>query len=118
VTFALREDLSQHSAAGSAPVPAWPNGALLSFVGSAAPLALPNIFSKSLRLFGKRVVDRDSQEPTPIHLSHLHEKVRSMVRSSLEHVELPLVNHLMRERAQGFLLDVMASLRQSLEQWE
>lgn len=113
----MREDLSQLSAAGSAPVAAWPNGAPLSFIDFPASATLPGVFGKCPDRLVEPMADGDTQAIV-VHGGHLAGKVRSVIRSSLEHVELPLVNDLMRQRAEDLLLDVMASLRQLLQQWE
>jgi hypothetical protein len=62
------------------------------------------------------MVDGDRQGAIPIHLGHLAEKVRSMIRSPLQDVELPLMNHFVRQRAQDLLLAIFASLDDLVEQ--
>jgi hypothetical protein len=62
------------------------------------------------------MVDGDRQGAVPIHLGHLAEKIRPMIRSPLQDVELPLMNHFVRQRAQDLLLAIFASLDDLVEQ--
>src|SRR4026209_866945 len=55
------------------------------------------------------MVDRDRQSAVTIHLRHLAEKIRPMLRPPLQDVELPLMNHFVRQRVQNLLLAVRAS---------
>jgi len=47
-----------------------------------------------------------------IHPRHEARKLRPMVRTSAEHIELPLVNHFMRQRPCDFLFDLIS------KQWQ
>jgi hypothetical protein len=62
------------------------------------------------------MVEGDSQGAAPIHLGHLAEKVRSMIRSPLQDVVLPLMNHFVCQRAHDLLLAIRAPLDDLLEQ--
>jgi hypothetical protein len=62
------------------------------------------------------MVDGDCQGAVPIHLGHLAEKIRSMVRSPLQDIVLPLMNHFVRQRAHDLLLAIRAPLGDLLEQ--
>jgi hypothetical protein len=62
------------------------------------------------------MVDGDGQCTAPIHLGHLTEKIRSMIRPPLQDVVLPLMNHFVRQRIHDFLLAILAPLEYLLEQ--
>ena len=62
------------------------------------------------------MVEGDGQGAVPIHFGHLAEKIRSMIRSPLQDVVLPLMNHFVRQGIHDFLLAVLASLDNLLEQ--
>jgi hypothetical protein len=62
------------------------------------------------------MVDGDRQGAAPIHLGHLAEKIRPMIRPPFQDVELPLMNHFMRQRIHDLLLAVCAPLGSLLEQ--
>jgi hypothetical protein len=61
------------------------------------------------------MVDGDRQGAVSIHLGHLAEKIRSMIRSPLQDVVLPLMNHFVRQGAHDLLLAILASLGDLLE---
>jgi hypothetical protein len=62
------------------------------------------------------MVDGDRQGAVPIHLGHLAEKIRSMIRPPFQDIELPLMNHFVRQRIHDLLLAVRAPLGGLLEQ--
>ena len=62
------------------------------------------------------MVEGDGQGAVPIHLGHLAEKIRSMIRSPLEDVVLTLMNHFVRQGIHDFLLAVLAPLGNLMEQ--
>ncbi len=62
------------------------------------------------------MVHGDRQGSVPIHLSHLAEKIRPMIRSTLQDIELPLMNHFMRQRAHDFLLAILGPLNDLSEE--
>jgi hypothetical protein len=62
------------------------------------------------------MVDGDRQSTVPIHLDHLAEKIRPMIRSALQDVVLPLMNHLVRQRVHDLLLAILALLDHLMEQ--
>jgi hypothetical protein len=62
------------------------------------------------------MVDGYCQGAVPIHLGHLAEKVRPMIRPPLQDVVLPLMNHFVRQRIHDLLLAVRAPLGSLLEQ--
>jgi hypothetical protein len=61
------------------------------------------------------MVDGDGQRTVPIHLGHLAEKIRPMIRTTFQDVILPLMNHFVSQRVDDFLLAVLASLEYFLE---
>src|SRR5687767_6003912 len=56
------------------------------------------------------MVHGDRQGSISIHLGHLAEEIRPMIRLTLEDIELPLMNHFMRQRAHDFLFAILAPL--------
>ena len=62
------------------------------------------------------MVEGDSQGAVPIHLGHLAEKIWSMIRSPLQDVVLPLMNHFVCQRAHDLLFAILAPLDDLLEQ--
>jgi hypothetical protein len=62
------------------------------------------------------MVDGDRQGAVPIHLGHLAEKIRPMIRPPFQDIVLPLMNHFVRQRIHDLLLAVLASLGGLLEQ--
>jgi hypothetical protein len=56
------------------------------------------------------MVDGNRQGAVPIHLGHLAEKIRTMIRPPLQDVVLPLMNHFVRQRAHDLLLAILAPL--------
>jgi hypothetical protein len=62
------------------------------------------------------MVDGDRQGSVPVHLGHLAEKIRSMIRPPFQDVVLPLMNHLVRQRIHDLLLALYACLGDLLEQ--
>jgi hypothetical protein len=62
------------------------------------------------------MVDCDGQGAVPIYLGHLAEKIWSMIRSPLQDVVLPLMNHFVCQRAHDLLFAILAPLDDLLEQ--
>ena len=62
------------------------------------------------------MVDGDRQGPVSIHLGHLAEKILSMIWPPLEDVELPLMNHFVRECIHDLLLPILGCLDNLVEQ--
>jgi hypothetical protein len=62
------------------------------------------------------MIDGDRKCTVLIHLGHLTEKIRPMIRSPLEDVVLPLMDHFVGQRAHDLLLAVLAPLGGLLEQ--
>jgi hypothetical protein len=62
------------------------------------------------------MIDGDRECTVPIHLGHLTEKIRPMIRSPLEDVVLPLMDHFVGQRAHDLLLAILAPLGGLLEQ--
>jgi len=104
-----RRDLAQYPFADPAPVATWPDSAPLSFIDFPASSALPGVRGKCPDRLVEPVPDRDA-EPIAVHGRHLVGKVRSVVRSSLEDIELPLVNHLVRQRADDLPFSLLGIL--------
>ena len=62
------------------------------------------------------MVDGDCQGTVPIHLGHLAEKIQTMIRTPLQDVVLPLMNHFVCQGAHDLLLAVLTPLDDLLEQ--
>ena len=97
-------------------VPPRLNRPSLPLVQSATLLAAPGESSQREDFLLQRMVDGDGQGPVSIHLDHLAEKIRAMIRPPFQNVELPLMNHFMRQRIHDLLLPIIACLDNLLEQ--
>ena len=97
-------------------VPPRLNRASLPLVQSTTLLAAPGESSQGEDFLLQRMVDGDRQGPVSIHLGHLAEKILSMIWPPLEDVELPLMNHFVRERIDDLLLPIGAGFDDLLEQ--
>jgi len=76
----------------------------LAPVNAPASPTAPRKPGERLHFLLQRVVDRNGEDAVAVHLPHLAEEIRSMIRTPLEDVVLPLVNHLMRHCADEFVL--------------
>jgi hypothetical protein len=56
------------------------------------------------------MVNGDRQGAVPIHLGHLAEKIRPMIRPPFQDIVLPLMNHFVRQRAHDLPLAILAPL--------
>ena len=72
-------------------------------VNAPASSAAPGKAGKGLHFFFQRMVDRHGKSAVSVHLPHLPEEIRSVIRPPLEDVVLPLVNHLVRQRTDEFV---------------
>jgi hypothetical protein len=71
----------------------------LAPIDAAALPAPPREAGEGEHFVLQRVVDRNGEGAVAIHFCHLAEKIRSMAGASLENVILPLMDHLMGQRA-------------------
>jgi hypothetical protein len=76
-------------------------------VQPAAFRAAPGVLAEGLYGILKGMVQGDAQSIV-IHFFHLADEVRPVARPSLEYIVLPLVNHFVRQRADDFLLVLLA----------
>jgi hypothetical protein len=97
-------------------VPPRLNRPSLSLVQSAALPAAPGESRQRENFLLQRMVHGDRQGPVSIHLGHLAEKILSMIWPPLEDVELPLMNHFVRECIHDLLLPILACPDDLLEQ--
>ncbi len=78
----------------------------LPSVDMPAVFAAPGKSCQGKYLISQRMLNSDSHLTRAIHFCHLPQKIEAMVGSSLEHVELPLVDHLVCKDVMKFLLCV------------
>ena len=97
-------------------VPPRLNRASLPLVQSATLLAAPGESSQGEDFLLQRMVDGERQGSVSIHLGHLAEKILSMIWPTLEDVELPLMNHFVRQRTHDLLLAARSLFGHLLEQ--
>jgi hypothetical protein len=71
-----------------------------------------------LHVFLKRVVRGDGQLARVIDLRHLPHEIQTVIRVPLQDLELPLVDHLVGESIQKFLLRVRRADGEPLQQRE
>jgi len=80
-------------------VATWLNRPPMAAVNPAALAAAPGKAGQGMYLLLERMIDGNGEFAITIHLAHLSQKVRAMVRAPSENVVLPLVNHFMCEGA-------------------
>ena len=97
-------------------VPTRFNRSPLASVHSPAFLTAPGKSCEGEHFLLQRMVDGDGQCTAPIHLGHLAEKIRPMIRPPFQDVELPLMNHFVGQRVHDLLLAILASVGGLLEQ--
>jgi len=111
-----RPQFLQRSPADAAMVPPRLNRPPLASVHSAALPTTPGKSRQGEDFLLQRMVDSDRQGAVPIHLGHLAEKSRPMIRPPLQDVVLPLMNHFVRQRIDDLLLAILAPSGDLLEQ--
>src|SRR5215831_3200276 len=94
----------ERAAAHAAVVPARFDRAPLASIQTATLPAAPGKAGQCDDLFPQRVVHCNGQHAVAIHLGHLPQEVGPMIGPSLEDVILPLMNHLVRQRARDLVL--------------
>ena len=97
-------------------VPPWLNRPSLAPVHSAALPTAPGESREGEDFLPEGMVDGDREGTVAIHLRHLAEKIRTVIRSPFQDVILPLMNHFVCQRAHDLLLAVLAPLGGLLEQ--
>ena len=88
----------------------------LASVDPAALPAAPGKAGQGEHFLLERMVNRDGQDALTIHFGHLSQKVRAMVRTPLEDVVLPLVDHLVRESADELISAIGTACQQGFEE--
>jgi len=111
-----RSEFLQRSPTDAAMVPTRLNRPSLPSVHPAALPTAPGKWREGKDFPLQRMVDGDRQGAIPIHLGHLAEKIRPMIRPPLQDVVLPLMNHFVRQRAHDLLLAILAPLGGLMEQ--
>src|SRR5262245_18194847 len=99
-------------------VAAWLNCPPLAAVDPAALAAAPGKAGQCMHFLFERMIDRDGEFAITIHFGHLSQKIRPMVRTSLEDVVLPLVNHFMCEGADELISATGSTAQQEFEEGE
>jgi hypothetical protein len=66
----------------------------------------------------QRVVGRDRYFSRTIHLRHLFQEGSPMIRSPLQEIKLPLMNHFMSNGVQEFLFRIGRSGPKPREEWK
>jgi hypothetical protein len=87
-----------------------PDRSSLSLVGSATTKATPGVFRQLPNHMIQRVMDRDRQTAL-IHLTHLSREILPVVGPAFQHIELPLMNHLMRQRVDQLIMGLLVQQR-------
>ncbi len=95
-------------------VAAWLNRPPLASVHTAALPAAPSKSGEGKHFLLERMVDRDRQCAVPIHLGHLPQKFSPMIRPPLQDVVLPLMDHLVRQRADDLVPAILRTGQQGL----
>jgi hypothetical protein len=97
-------------------VPAWLDGFALPTIDLSAVCATPSKSRQGQHFFLQLMVGGDGDVARTIHLRHLPEKIPSVVRPPFQHIELPLVDHLMGEGIQQLLFRVGRPCCEPLQQ--
>ena len=64
-------------------MPPWVNSFALTAIDPSAVLTAPGKLGQRLHFFVERVVDRNRDEPAPVHVRHLPHKISAVVRFPL-----------------------------------
>jgi hypothetical protein len=96
--------LLQWTMTHTAEVAARVDGSSPATIDFSAPLASPDMSRERLHFLGEGVINRDTQPPVAVNLPHLSSKVRPMIRSALQDVVLPLMDHLVGQCVEDDLL--------------
>ncbi len=64
------------------------------------------------------MIDGDGHLARAVHLGHFSQKIRTVIRSPLQHVELPLMDHFVGEGVEQFLFHILRAGRKPFEQGE
>lgn len=85
-------------------MPRWLDRVPLPVIQASTVFAAPGKSRQGANFFLQRVVDRDGDFAGSIHLRHFQEKIQAVIRPPFQHIELPLMNHLMGEGIEELLL--------------
>src|SRR4029078_8426277 len=75
----------------------------LASINAPASPTTPRKPRECLHFLLQGVIDRNGECAVAVHLLHLAEEIRAMIRTPLEDVVLPLVDHFMRHCADEFV---------------
>ena len=97
-----RRDFPQWPPTDATAMSSWVQRAALTPIVSATELAAPVVAKKTGHHMLQPMADGDARA-LPVHRAHHATKISPMIRSALEKIELPLVDHFMRERRPNIL---------------
>jgi hypothetical protein len=110
--------LSQWTMTHTAEVAARVDGSSPATIEFSALLALPDMSCECPHFLREGVINRDTQKPVTVDLPHLSTKVRPMIRSSLQDVILPLMDHLVGQCVEDDLFAAHSIRRHLADQGE
>jgi len=99
-------------------MPRWLNRVPLPAVQASTISAPPGESRQGAHFSLQRVVDRDGDFAGAIHLHHFPQKIQTVIRPPFQHIELPLMDHLMGEGIEEFLDCVRGPFGEPLQQRE
>lgn len=111
-----RRHLMKSPTAAPAMVPAGLDRPSLTAVDASASPAAPSKAGKSLHFHPQCMVDGHGEGAVMVHLPHLSEEIRSVIRTPLQDVVLPLVDHLVRYCTDEFVLAEWRARHQGRQQ--
>lgn len=92
------------------------DGFSLPSIDPPAVFAAPGKSRERKDFFLQGVMGRDGHFAGPVDLRHFSQEFQSMIGPPLQHIELPLMDHLMDEGVQEFLFRVRCPFGEPLEQ--
>lgn len=110
--------LLQWAMTHTAEVAARVDGSSPATIDFSAPLASPDMSRERLHFLREGVINRDAQKPVTVDLPHLSTKVGPMVRSALQDVVLPLMDHLVGQCVEDDLFAARSIRRHLPDQGE
>jgi hypothetical protein len=97
---------------------AWLDCFSLSSIDPPTGCAPPGEWGQGQYFLLQRVVGGDRHFSRAVHFRHFSQKVRPMIRTTLQEIELPLMNHFMSDRVQELLFRIRRSVAESHKKWK